>query len=319
MNFVFLMDPLDQIHPAKDTTLVLMREAERRGHEVFFLPADGLVLEDSRLSLHVTSVRTQDDPKPPFLVGESRLLPGEEADVVWIRTDPPFDERYLRNTWLLEALPDSAAVLNRPSGIRSANEKIWATRFPDLMPPTLIAGRRADLLGFLEAHPEAIAKPIDGFGGQGVFRISRGGSNVHVILETLTRGFTRPIVLQSFVPAARDGDKRILLLDGDPLGAVLRVHAQDDHRNNFYSGGRPSPARMTPRDEEIINALRPHLRAAGLYLTGIDILGDFLIEVNVTSPTCLQEIDRLDGVRKEEEIIDFAEALRRNGPPRDEP
>lgn len=311
MKFVFLMDPLGSVKIKKDTTFILMIGADRRGHEVYFLPEGGITLANGKLFFQVTRVIPQFSEKRPFkILGEKRLSE-DEIQVLFVRTDPPFDMHYLMATWLLDRLAQRIAIINDPAGIRSTNEKIWATQFSRLLPPTLISSRKPELLAFLEKQTVAVAKPTDGHGGKSVFIIRRGDVNTRAILETLTHDYTQEIVLQKFIPEADKGDKRILLLDGEPLGAVLRVHSAQDHRNNFFSGGHPQTAAITARDKEIIKILKPHLQQRGLYFVGIDILGDYLTEVNVTSPTCLQEMSRLYGQTLEDKVIRFAEQLAR--------
>ncbi len=309
MNYVFLMDPLGSVNVKKDTSLALMVGAHRKGHNVYFLPDGGTVLKGGRLQFQTVKVTPQYDVEHPFIDDTPTLLFEDDVDVVFIRTDPPFNEKYLHNTWLLDHLPARVAVINAPSGIRTVNEKIWASRFTSIVPKTLIASKRDDLLGFLAEEKDIIAKPTDSYGGQAVFYIKAGGSNTNVILETLTDNWQRDIIAQKYVPAAAEGDKRILLLDGEPLGAVLRLHSEDDHRNNFFSGGKPLATQVTARDREIIGVLKPELAKLGLYFVGIDIIGDYLIEVNVTSPTCLQEMNRLYDKQLEDDVIRFSEEL----------
>ncbi len=315
MNLAFLMDPLESVIFEKDTTFVIMLEAYRRGHRVFFLPKGGISHESPGcFKFRGQEVIPQDDKNTPFLIKGPALLNDENLDGLMIRTDPPFDYDYLMHTWLLQQLPENITIINRPEGIRTANEKIWPMQFPDLIPPTLLSRDKGILSDFIQKHNSVIGKPTDGFGGQAVFRILADDSNKNVILETLTHGFTRDIILQPYVPEAGHGDKRILLLNGEPLGAVLRRHPPTDHRNNFFSGGQPHPADISDRDRHIIRTLKPHLFRLGLYFVGIDIIGDFLIEVNVTSPTCLQEMNRLGQVKLEKDILDFIERLIKNKP-----
>lgn len=310
MTFVFLMDPLETVNVHKDTTLMLMLSSHKKGHHIYFLSRGGIVLKDSRVFFNTTQLIPQYNEQRPFILKKTSTLSQEEVDCVFIRTDPPFDARYLLDTWLLDRLPSSVTVINSPSGIRTANEKLWATQFPKLVPPTLVSNRKEEILSFLDQYQEIILKPTDGYGGQTVFYIRKGDKNTNVIIEVMTRGGTYAVA-QRYLPESQDGDKRILILDGEPLGAVLRHHAKDDHRNNFFAGGKPLPAKITKRDQEIIHALKPALKKLGLYFVGIDVIGDYLIEVNVTSPTCVQEINRLNGCHLENDIIQFAEKLVR--------
>ncbi len=309
MNFVFLMDPLDTVVLEKDTSFMLMIGAHRKGHRVYFLPAEGITLIDGRVHLHVTEVIPQYIAGQEFIIKDRLTLTEKNADAVFIRKDPPFDYKYLMHTWLLERLPETVPVINSPAGIRTANEKIWATQFTDFVPPTMVGVEPLDLFDFLNKHGDIVAKPTDGHGGKSVFRIQKDDRNARVILETLTHHFSRDIILQKFIPEAERGDKRILLLNGDPLGAVLRLHAGNDHRNNFFSGGTAHSVGITDRDMAIIAGIKPALQKAGLTFVGIDILGGYLIEINVTSPTCLQEMNHFYGVQLEDKVISFVENL----------
>ncbi len=309
MNFVFLMDPLSSVIMEKDTSFALMLGAQERGHAVFFVTDGGVNLLNGKIYFQAQSIVAQKVPEQPFIRQRALELPAEEVNAVFVRSDPPFDYQYLLNTWLLDRLPSWIPAINSPAGLRSVNEKLWLTQFPSLTPRTLISRNRQDIIIFFNAEKKMIAKPTDNYGGFAVFLVEHNDPNANVILETLTAGWTREIIVQQYVPEARKGDKRILILDGEPLGAVLRVHAPDDHRNNFFSGGKPHACDITARDREIISVLRPHLARLGLYFVGIDILGDYLTEVNVTSPTCLQEMNRLYDLKLELKVIEFAERL----------
>ena len=309
MNFIFLMDPLETVVMEKDTSFILMLGAHRRGHKIFYLGDGGITRKNGKFYFHVLEVVPQKMSARPFHVKKALVLTEKDADVFFVRSDPPFDQQYLFNTWLLDLLPKHISVINNPAGIRTVNEKIWATQFTSIIPKTLVGRHKNELLNFLKEEKDIVAKPTDGHGGQSVFRLKKGDTNTHVILETLTERWTKDIILQKFVPQSKIGDKRILLLNGEPLGAVLRVHAPDDHRNNFFAGGKAKPAVLTPHDRKIIEILKPKLRALGLYFVGIDIMGNDLIEVNVTSPTCLQEMNRLYRARLEEKVIALAEKL----------
>jgi len=309
MNYIFLMDPLENVIANKDTSLALMVGAHRKGHAVYYLPDGGIDLLDGKLQFHVTKVVPQYKNNLPFIKQESAVLAQDDVHVVFIRTDPPFGERYLNNTWLLDHLPKHIPVINSSTGIRTVNEKIWATQFTRIVPRTYIGRNKNEMLSFVRMENEVIAKPTDGFGGQSVFRVKANDQNVNVILETMTRNWQNDIILQKYVSDAQKGDKRILLLDGDPLGCVLRLHADDDHRNNFFSGGKPLSAEINKRDEEIIDIIKPKLKQLGLHFVGIDIIGDYLIEINVTSPTCLQEMNKLYNTHLEDAVINFSEKL----------
>jgi len=309
MNFLFLMDPLATVLPHKDTSLALMVGACERGHKVYFLPDGGMTRKGQRTIFNVVSLIPSFDAANTFSHQQQCVLTEDEVDVIMIRSDPPFDAEYLLNTWMLDLLPKRIKVINDPAGIRGANEKIWPTQFAGIMPPTCISRQRDDIQKFIAQQGDVVAKPTNGFGGQSVFHIRQGDSNKNVILETLTKYWTHEIVVQRFVPEAKKGDKRILLLNGEPLGAVMRIQAEDDHRNNFFTGGKPHAAQINDRDRVIIDHLKPHLRTAGIYFAGIDILGDYLTEVNVTSPTGLQEMNRLYNLKLHHQVIEFVEKM----------
>lgn len=307
MNFVFLMDPLDTVDVKKDTTFALMEGAARKKHKSFYLDKSGIFIKNGKVYFRVIPVTPDKKLTPPFKVRKEEILKSEDVDVIFIRTNPPFDGDYLLKTWLFDLLPSKVKFLNSPSGIRTVNEKLWLLRFKDIVPPTLISRKMCDFKSFVDGHKEVIAKPTDGFGGMNVFYLSRGHKNNNVILESLSARGEKDIILQKYIPESKKGDKRILLLNGDYLGAVLRVHSKEDHRNNFLAGGKPVKTRITGNDEKIIDILKPYLRQLGLYFVGIDIIGSYLTEVNVTSPTCLVEMNRLHNTKLEDKVINFVE------------
>ncbi len=309
MKFIFLMDPLETVVFEKDTTFMLMLGAHRKGHDIYYAAKDSISLIEGKVFFHAIKVTPQNITHEPFIEEHAARLSQDDIHAVFIRPDPPFNETYLINTWILDHLPKRIAVINNPSGVRTVNEKIWSAQFSDFVPATIVSSNKHDLLEFITKHKNIIAKPTNAFGGQSVFHIEQGHTNTKVILETLSNGYDEKIILQKYIPEAKNGDKRILLLNGEILGALLRVHGEGEHRNNFYAGGKPAPTEITLRDKEIVAALKPHLQKLGLYFVGIDILGTYLIEVNVTSPTCLQEINRLYNLRLEEKVIDFVTKL----------
>jgi len=309
MKFLYLMDPLETVNIKKDTTFALMESAVARGHEVYYLAKGGIVLDQGRVRFNVVPVRPQRRAEQPFVCGEPFSMAESDADAVFIRPDPPFDEEYLLNTWLLEQVSPRTVVLNRPAGIRAANEKIWATQFVDLIPRTVITRHKQDYLDFLQVEGKVIVKPTNGHGGTSVFLVDAQDMNANVIFETLSARGRYELVIQQYLPAASSGDKRILLLNGELLGSVLRVHSDDDHRNNFFAGGHAVAADVSPREHEIIARLAPHLRRLGLWFVGIDTIGDHLIEVNVTSPTGIQEAGEFAGERLSDKVNAFSERM----------
>ncbi|HYS08328.1 MAG TPA: glutathione synthase [Myxococcales bacterium] len=313
MRIGFLMDPLESVRVDHDSTFALMLECQRRGLEVRELRQEWLYVADGRAHARMRTVEVQRKPGEHVRVAGDYDAPLAELDVLFLRKDPPVDVEFVRATQLVELGP-GPFFINHPRGLRSANEKLFALRFPDLVPPTLVSREIVRLRAFIDAQGgDGVVKPIDGCGGQGVLRVRRGDPNLSSLLEIATDGGRRPVVAQAYLPAVQEGDKRIILLAGEPLGAVLRVPRQGELRANFASGGSAAPAPLTARDREICRRLAPDLEFLGLWLVGIDVIGDKLTEVNVTSPTGLVEIDALSGQSLEARVIDFA--LERAGLP----
>ena len=308
MRFVYVMDPLGNVNPQKDTTYAIMQGAARQGHDVVFVPKDGISLQCGEVQFDGHRVMPLKPCGPKLFEDLGAVsFSGNDVDAVFIRTDPPFDATYLMHTWLLDHLPDHILVINDPSGVRTVNEKIWSLQFKEFVPDSIVTSRMERLDGFLARHERIIVKPTDGHGGMGVFLVGQGDTNASVIFETLTHHGQQAVIAQTYVTDAEIGDKRILLLDGQPLGAILRIHAEDDHRNNFFAGGSAQETNITDRDLEIIAGITPKIRALGLHFVGIDVIGEFLIEVNVTSPTCLQEMNQLYDLKLEERVINYVE------------
>lgn len=299
------MDPTDSLSYKSDTSVLFIREAARRGHTAYYCSKTGIRLKNGSISFTTQRIHCEDTP---FRLDAPCELPDSEIDAVFIRTDPPFDDTYLLHTWLLDHLDPKVFVMNSPAGIRQVNEKLWATQFQSITPDTLVTSDRGDIESFLDTHQRIILKPINGYGGQSIFKVSKGDDNTAVIIETMTQNGCRACIAQAYIPAAEKGDKRILMLNAEPLGALLRVHSSEDFRNNFYSGGRAEKTKITESDLKILDALAPHLKALGLYFVGVDILGEYLVEVNVTSPTCLQEMNQLYGTNLEKKVLQFVES-----------
>ena len=308
-RFLFVMDPIEHILPDKDTTFVFMLESRRREHGVYVCTIGDLFLVNG---VPWARTRRADVARanPHYALFEERTECLHWFDVVFMRKDPPVDDLYLFATQIL-ALTDPAQtfVMNTPRGILSANEKLYALNFPTAIPPSLVSAEAARLKSFMDDQGgEMIVKPLDACGGAGVFHLHASDRNVNAILEMSTSNGRRPIMAQRYLPEIRNGDKRLILLDGIPLGATLRVPRADEHRGNIHVGGTCVKASITDRDREIIAALCPRLRADGLYFVGLDIIGAYLTEVNVTSPTGVQEINHLDDVCLERAVIDLAES-----------
>jgi glutathione synthase len=304
----FVMDPIRSIDIRGDTSFALMLEAQRRGHSIACLDPGDLGVDAGRVVAKVFPVTLRRELGRHADVGEPRRADLDaEFDVVFQRKDPPVDEAYVTATQIL-ALLRRALVWNRPAGILAANEKLYALHFSDLMPETLVARETRQFLDFLDRMDgEMIVKPLGGRGGEGIFHVRRDDRNLFSILEQTTRFGTRLAMAQRYLPAVRRGDKRILLLEGEPLGAVLRVPAETEVRANLHVGGRPEKATLDAEDHRIVERLRPWLARDGLHFVGIDVIGGRLTEVNVTSPTGIQEMNALDGACYEERVIERVE------------
>lgn len=309
MKFLFLMDPPSTVNIKKDTSFAFMEGSVARGHEVYYLPKGGITMNQGTVEFRVQPATPQRVPDNPIILGDPQTLTDADADAVFIRPDPPFDPEYLMNTWLLDHAARNMVIVNNPSGVRTVNEKVWATQFTALTPRTIITRHKEDFLRFLENEKEIIVKPTDGHGGAAVFRVRAGDLNTNVTFETLSQNETVEVIVQQYLPDATVGDKRVLLLNGEYLGAVLRVHSADDHRNNFFAGGKPQAATISDKERQIIDVLGPHLRQLGLYFVGIDIIGEKLVEVNVTSPTGIQEASGFANERLDDKVIAFVEEL----------
>ncbi len=303
-----IMDPIEKINIDKDTTFVLMIEAQKRGHELYYMELVDLSICGPTSQGHFRRVHVvRSDPHHKFGVSASEPL--SWFDVVLMRKDPPFDMKFFFATQLLSLVDErKCLVMNHPQGLREANEKLYALNFPELIPETLVSCNIAQLKRFMEERGgEMIIKPLDGCGGSDVFYLNEKDRNTNALLENATANGQNPIMAQRYLPEIRKGDKRIIVLDGEPLGAVLRVPREDENRGNIHVGGQCVKTDLTPRDREICRVLSPSLKKLGLYFVGLDVIGDYLTEVNVTSPTGVQEINALDKVQLESQIIDFIE------------
>ncbi|MEK6606386.1 MAG: glutathione synthase [Myxococcota bacterium] len=308
MKLLFVMDPLPAIDVGGDTTLAFMVEAHRRTHAVWHCEPRDLALEHERAIARARPATVRIIPGDHYTLGEPSIVPLEDCDAVFIRKDPPFDATYFMATLLCEQARGKTLFVNDPRALREANEKLLVLRFPELTPPTIVTSDRARIRAFAaEQHHSIVVKPLDGRGGEGVFVLRSGDQNANAILEVVTDFGKRWALAQRYLPEVREGDKRILLLGGQPLGAVLRVPREDDARANLHVGGRAERTSLTPRDREICARIGPTLALMGLHFVGIDVIGPWLTEINVTSPTGLREIDALEGVTLERDVIDWVE------------
>jgi glutathione synthase len=309
-KFAFVMDPLESVLVDKDTTFAFMLEAQARGHAIYELGIRDLYARGPQTFGRARQCEVMRATPHYRYLDQAAEYPLETFDAIFMRKDPPVDDAYLYATMLL-SLVDSrrSFVLNHPAGLREANEKLYALNFPDAIPPTIVTYSIHHLKEFLfEQGGEIIVKPLHAYGGEGVFLASRGDRNLNTILETVTRFGSRQVMAQRYIPEVRIGDKRLVVLDGEPLGCMLRVPSEEELRSNIHVGGTAVKADVDARDREICRMLKPRLQRDGLYFVGLDVIGGYLTEVNVTSPTGVQQIDRLNGVNLEAKVIDFVEA-----------
>lgn len=297
MRFAFIVDPLDKLKAYKDSSVAMMREAARRGHEIWTIQREQLVWEAGRVSALAVRIEPQADDVIWYAAGENKVWGLEEFDGVMMRQDPPFDMEYVTATWLLErAAAAGARIFNDPRAIRDHSEKVAIAEFPQYTTDTLIARDAAALNAFIAKHGDVVLKPLDGMGGASIFRVRSGDPNHNVIIEVLTHHGAKTIMAQRFLPEIVDGDKRILIIDGEPVPySLARIPMAGETRGNLAAGGRPEARPLTARDREIAAGLGPVLAARGLLLVGIDVIGDALTEINVTSPTCFVEITEQSG------------------------
>lgn len=297
MQVAFIVDPLPRLQVGHDTSVALMEALQNRGHRIFCLGIGDLYLDQGETWGSLQEIRLDLAADAWYEVKQEQLMPLSQMQAVWMRKDPPVDTAYLYATYLLDRLsPNQTLVLNHPAGIRSANEKLYALQFKDWIPRTRVSGNKQLLRQFIEHEGQAVLKPLGGKGGEGILRVNAGDPNVNSLLEISTQFGQLPVMVQEYLPEAVAGDKRILLLEGEPLGAVNRVPGQGDFRGNIAAGGRVEKTEITEKERALCGALAPVLRQEKLYFVGIDVIGERLTEVNVTSPTMLREICQLEGV-----------------------
>ncbi|MEM7120045.1 MAG: glutathione synthase [Pseudomonadota bacterium] len=306
------MDPIETIDIDADSTFVLALEAQERGHGLYhYLPSD-LMFRDGRVSAYARPLVVRREKGNHATLGKGQLIDLSIMDVVLMRQDPPFDMSYITATHLLEHIHPDTLVVNDPVHVRNAPEKLFITHFDGVMPPTLITSNAEAVRDFRADHKDIIVKPLYGNGGAGVFHVTPEDENLNALLEMFTAMYREPVIVQQYLPEVRAGDKRIILIDGKAAGAINRVPPEGEARSNMHAGGKPLAATLTKREREICDAIAPALVERGLIFVGIDVIGDYLTEINVTSPTGLQEINRYDGVKLEAQIWDAIEK-RRNG------
>lgn len=308
MKIAFQMDPIGDVNINADSTFRLAEEAQKRGHELFYYGPDQLAYQEGRITARGQDFTVQRVTGTPAILGEEREVDLADYDVVWLRQDPPFDMHYITSTHLLDRLKRQTLVVNDPFWVRNYPEKLLVLNFPELTPPTAIARDLRTIRAFKEKHGDIILKPLYGNGGAGVFRLDENDRNLSSLHELFT-GFSRePLIVQKYLPDVRNGDKRVILVDGEAVGAINRVPAAGETRSNMHVGGRPEKIGLTARDLEICAAIGPLLKEKGQVFVGIDVIGDYLTEINVTSPTGIQELERFDGTNAAEKIWQAIEA-----------
>ena len=290
------MDPIESINPVGDSSFALLLEAQARGHENFYYVPNSLAMTGSVVTASVAPLEVFDKPKGEhFKLGPAERRDLRAFDVVHLRQDPPFDMNYITITHMLERLQPDTLVVNDPASVRNAPEKILVTEFPDLMPPTLITRDRGEIAAFRKTHGDIIVKPLYGNGGAGVFFIKQGDQNLVSLIELFEQSFREPYIAQKYLPEVRQGDKRVILVDGEPVAAINRVPAENEARSNMHVGGRAEASELTAHERDICARIGPRLKEQGLIFVGIDIIGDYLTEINVTSPTGIREVKRFGG------------------------
>jgi glutathione synthase len=305
------MDPIERINIRGDSTIALLLEAQRRGHGISYYTPSKLAMRDGQVFASVQPLAVRDQEGDHFTLGEARRAELSGFDVVLLRQDPPFDLNYITTTHLLERVHPKTLVVNDPAHVRNAPEKIFVTEFPDLMPPTLITRDLAEIKAFRAEHGDIVMKPLYGNGGEAVFKLAREDMNFRSLYDMFAATFREAWVVQKFLPAVREGDKRIILVDGEFAGAINRVPAADDIRSNLIRGGAAKATELTPREREICKRLGPSLRERGLIFVGIDVIGNLLTEINVTSPTGIRAIANLGGPDIAAMVWDVIESKRR--------
>ncbi len=295
LKVAFQMDPIERIDIKGDSTFALLLEAQARGHELFYYTPPNLALHNGELMAHGHTLKVEDAEGDHYTLTDPRTVDLGDLDVVQLRQDPPFDMSYITTTHLLERVHPETLVVNDPCHVRNAPEKVFVLDFLDLMPPTMVTRSLDDVKAFRAQYNDIIIKPLYGNGGEAVFMLKKDDTNLASLVELFQLKMREPFMVQQYLPQVREGDKRIILVDGKLAGAINRVPAQDETRSNMHIGGTPKPVDLTARDHEICERLGPELKERGLIFVGIDVIGDYLTEINVTSPTGIREVKRFGG------------------------
>ncbi|MEO7252384.1 MAG: glutathione synthase [Arenimonas sp.] len=316
LHVAVVMDPIGAIKIAKDTSFAMLLEAQRRGHKLHYVAPGSLGVAEGRATARLVPLSVREDPASWFELTGGQTRPLAEMDVVLMRTDPPVDAAYLHDSIILGmAQAEGVLVVNDPQGLRDLNEKLAALLFPQCCPPTLVSRDASELRAFIAKHTHCVLKPLDGMGGRSIFMVRDGEPNTNVILETLTDSGREQTMAQRYLPEIREGDKRILLIDGEPVPYCLaRIPQGQEFRGNLAAGGRGEGRALSDRDRWIAAQVGPELRRRGMLFVGLDVIGDYLTEINVTSPTCVRELDQLFGLNIAGDLFDVIEARRASRP-----
>lgn len=312
MKLGVVMDPIGSINIKKDSTFAMLLEAQRRNIELFYLEQSDMYLEGQQARAQTRPLKVEENPEQWFELGEAEDIPLAELDVILMRKDPPFNMDYIYSTYVLEAAEQAGTlIVNKPSSLRDCNEKLFALQFPDCIPLTKVASTASQLKAFINEHKDTVLKPLDGMGGESIFRVKHNDANLNVIIETLTNKGKRLIMAQRFIPEINKGDKRILLINGEPVPyALARIPAKGETRGNLAAGGRAEGLELSERDRWICQQVGPRLKELGLLFVGIDVIGDYLTEINVTSPTCIRELDTLYGLNISATLMDTIQKIK---------
>ena len=309
MKLGMVMDPIGSIDFKKDSSLQILLEAQSRGHDIYYMEPSSLFLKDSGAFALARSVFVKDNPEGWYELSETSEIKLSSLDMILMRQDPPFNTNYIYNTYVLEeAERNGVVVINKPSSLRDCNEKVFATQFPQCCTPFLVTSNYKLIKEFIETHLDTVIKPLDGMGGSSVFRVKRHDLNINVILETITNYSVTKVMVQKYIPDIKEGDKRILLVDGHPMqAAIARVPAEGEFRGNLAAGAKAVVKSLTAKDKWICDQVKPHLERLGLVLVGLDIIGEYLTEINITSPTCFKEYKNLCDIDVAYKLLDSLE------------
>ncbi|MGA2654535.1 MAG: glutathione synthase [Gammaproteobacteria bacterium] len=306
-----IMDPIEHIHFAKDSTLAMLLAAQARGFELYYMQMHDLYCLEGQVHAHVNPLKVFNNPEHYFEKSQQQTLNLAELDVIFMRVDPPVEQTYWYTTLLLDLVEKQGVlVVNKPSSLRDVNEKLFINWFPEYCPPTLVSANSVVIQDFIHSHQQAILKPLHGMGGTSIFKINAGDPNTHVVIETLTEYGKRLCCVQRFIPEIATGDKRILIINGEPIPyALARIPKSGDFRGNLAAGASNEGRELTARDKEICAAVSPVLKEKGLLFVGIDVIGDYLTEINVTSPTCIRELDKWYNLNIADQLLAVIERM----------